>query len=92
MPRLERLRLERVHYMPKVLEPGVLYASEAMTDKQRRFLTGLARAQPQWDLRQCPHAAELPALRWKLVNLQSFAQRRPADFAKQADLLMLKLK
>lgn len=28
MPRLERLRLERVHYMPKVLEPGVLYASE----------------------------------------------------------------
>ncbi|ALF90976.1 DUF6527 family protein [Ralstonia solanacearum] len=28
MPKLERLRLERVHYMPKVLEPGVLYASE----------------------------------------------------------------
>jgi Family of unknown function (DUF6527) len=28
MARLERLRLERVHYMPKVLEPGVLYASE----------------------------------------------------------------
>lgn len=65
---------------------------QRMTDKQRRFLTGLARAQPQWDLLQCPHAAELPALRWKLVNLQSFAQRRPADFAKQADLLMLKLK
>jgi Family of unknown function (DUF6527) len=28
MPRLERFRLERVQYMPKVLEPGVLYASE----------------------------------------------------------------
>lgn len=28
MPKIERLRLERVHYMPKVLEPGVLYASE----------------------------------------------------------------
>lgn len=28
MPKVERLRLERVHYMPKVLEPGVLYASE----------------------------------------------------------------
>lgn len=28
MLRLERLRLERVHYMPKALEPGVLYASE----------------------------------------------------------------
>ena len=28
MPKIKRLRLERVHYMPKVLEPGVLYASE----------------------------------------------------------------
>ncbi len=28
MPRLERLRLERVHYIPKALEPGVLYVSE----------------------------------------------------------------
>lgn len=28
MPKVDRLRLERVHYMPKVLEPGVLYASE----------------------------------------------------------------
>lgn len=28
MPKIEQLRLERVHYMPKVLEPGVLYASE----------------------------------------------------------------
>ena len=60
---------------------------QRMTDKQRRFLTGLARAQPQWDLLQCPHAAELPALRWKLVNLQSFRQHKPADFEKQADML-----
>lgn len=28
MPRVERLRLARVQYMPKVLEPGVLYASK----------------------------------------------------------------
>ena len=60
---------------------------QRMTDKQRRFLTGLARAQPQWDLLQCSHAAELPALRWKLVNLQSFRQHKPADFEKQADML-----
>ena len=65
---------------------------QRLTDKHRRFLTGLARAQPDWGLLQCPHAAELPALRWKLANLQSFAQRRPADFGKHADLLMLKLK
>lgn len=28
MARLKRVRLERVHYMPKVLEPGLLYVSE----------------------------------------------------------------
>ena len=60
---------------------------QRLTDKHRKFLTGLARAQPDWGLLQCPHAAELPALRWKLANLQSFAQRRPADFEKQAGFL-----
>jgi Family of unknown function (DUF6527) len=28
MPKIKRMRLEHVHYMPKVLESGVLYASE----------------------------------------------------------------
>lgn len=51
-----------------------------LTDKHRRLLNGLARAEPDWTLLQCPYAAELPALRWKLANLQTFRQRRPADF------------
>ena len=53
----------------------------------RRFLIGLARAQPDWSLLQCRHAAELPALRWKLSNLEKFRRRRPADFESQADAL-----
>ena len=36
---------------------------------------------------ECPHAADLPALRWKLANLQMFSQRRPAEFEKQAGIL-----
>jgi predicted nucleotidyltransferase component of viral defense system len=58
-----------------------------LTDKHKQFLIGLARAQPEWTLLQCPHASELPALRWKLDNLQAFSQRRPADFEKQASTL-----
>jgi predicted nucleotidyltransferase component of viral defense system len=57
---------------------------ERLTDRHRRFLKGLARARPDWDLLDCKHAAELPALRWKLANLHTFAQRRPADFDAQA--------
>jgi hypothetical protein len=29
----------------------------------------------------------LPALRWKLSNLETFRKRRPGDFASQADAL-----
>ena len=28
MPKIATIRLDRVHYMPKILEPGVLYFSE----------------------------------------------------------------
>ena len=58
-----------------------------LTANQKRFLSGLVRASPDWSLVQCEHAAELPALRWKLANLEVFRQRRPADFAAQADSL-----
>lgn len=58
-----------------------------LTDKHRRLLIGLARAEPDWTLLHCLHAAELPALRWKLANLQTFRQRRPADFERQASIL-----
>jgi predicted nucleotidyltransferase component of viral defense system len=61
--------------------------AQKLTVKHKQFLIGLARAQPDWTLLQCPHAAELPALRWKLVNLQTFRQRRPTDFKKQAETL-----
>ncbi|MDE2150024.1 MAG: nucleotidyl transferase AbiEii/AbiGii toxin family protein [Gammaproteobacteria bacterium] len=59
--------------------------------RQRQFLIGLAQAEPDWNLLQCPHAAELPALRWKLENLRTFQRRRPADFARQAEILDAKL-
>ena len=58
-----------------------------LTGQHKQFLTGLARAQPDWTLLQCSHASELPALRWKLGNLQTFSQRRPADLEKQAATL-----
>ncbi|WP_137891150.1 nucleotidyl transferase AbiEii/AbiGii toxin family protein [Ramlibacter sp. 2FC] len=60
---------------------------QRLTANQRQFLVGLVRAQPDWTLLQCPHAFELPALRWKVGNLQTFSQRRPADFKKQAAAL-----
>lgn len=58
-----------------------------LTTKHKRFLSGFVRAEPDWSLLQYPHVADLPALRWKLANLETFHKRRPADFAAQADAL-----
>ena len=52
-----------------------------LTPAQRQFLVGLARAEPDWSLLTVPHIAELPALRWKLANLETFRKRRPTVFA-----------
>jgi predicted nucleotidyltransferase component of viral defense system len=62
-----------------------------LTEKHKRFLIGLAHAEPDWTLLRCAHAFELPALRWKLTNLQTFRQRRPNDFEKQAAMLQARL-
>ncbi|CAM5780622.1 hypothetical protein CCAE64S_00582 [Castellaniella caeni] len=58
-----------------------------LTAAHRQFLLSLVRGEPDWSLLQCPHAAELPALRWKLANLETFRKRRPQDFAAQASAL-----
>ncbi|MNF88340.1 hypothetical protein D3C84_708330 [compost metagenome] len=64
---------------------------ERLTQAHRDFLYGLAMAEPDWSLLQCAHAAELPALRWKLSNLETFRKRRPQDFAAQAEALRSRL-
>ena len=64
---------------------------QRLSAAHRQFLSGLARAEPDWSLVQCQHAAQLPALRWKLANLETFRKRRPDDFASQAAALDLAL-
>jgi predicted nucleotidyltransferase component of viral defense system len=60
---------------------------QRLSAQHKQFLSGLARALPDWSLLQCQHAAQLPALRWKLSNLETFRKRRPQDFTAQADAL-----
>jgi len=62
-----------------------------LTEVQRHFLIGLSRAEPDWGLLRCPHAEQLPALRWKLSNLQKFSKQRPRDFQQHAAELALNL-
>lgn len=58
-----------------------------LNENQRRFLISMASAQPDWSLLQCRHAEHLPALRWKLANLNRFQKSRPEAFNSQIDAL-----
>ncbi|MBP7948914.1 MAG: nucleotidyl transferase AbiEii/AbiGii toxin family protein [Verrucomicrobiales bacterium] len=55
-----------------------------LSDKQRSFLTGLVEAKPDWSLMSCAHLAEMPAVRWKLANLERLSRANPAKFAQQS--------
>jgi Nucleotidyl transferase AbiEii toxin, Type IV TA system len=55
----------------------------SLSDNQRSFLMSLAKAQPDWSLMSCPHLAEMPALRWKLANLERLRVTNSAKFAQQ---------
>ncbi|WP_075257966.1 nucleotidyl transferase AbiEii/AbiGii toxin family protein [Herbaspirillum camelliae] len=64
---------------------------QRLTAAHRQFLVGLVRIAPDWSLLQCPHVAELPALQWKLNNLEKFHKNRPDDFEVQASTLEMRL-
>ena len=63
----------------------------ALTEAHKQFLLGLVRAEPDWSLMSCPHLAELPAIRWKLRNLEALRSSNPAKFATQRELLAERL-
>jgi predicted nucleotidyltransferase component of viral defense system len=65
--------------------------SRRLTPPQKQFLIGLSRATPEWSLLGIPHAASLPALQWKLANVERFRRLRPGDFERQAEELQEKL-
>ena len=62
--------------LPALLDPN-----------ERGFLRSLVRAQPDWSLLGIPHLAELPAIRWRLQNLEQLSRRQPARFRALAETL-----
>ena len=50
---------------------------------ERRFLLSLVRAKPEWGLLGIAHLSALPAIRWKLQNLERLQRERPEQFERQ---------
>ncbi|MBT5926815.1 MAG: nucleotidyl transferase AbiEii/AbiGii toxin family protein [Verrucomicrobia bacterium] len=64
---------------------------EKLTDAHRQFLLGLVKCQPDWSLMKCNHLQHLPAIRWKLENLNRLRHSNPKKFSLQAEILKEKL-
>ena len=62
---LERARLELIAAVRARLR-----------DPEKEFLVSFKRGEPRWDLLAVEHAAELPAVRWKLQNLGRMGEER----------------
>jgi hypothetical protein len=58
---------------------------------ERRFLLSLVKAAPEWELLEIPHVSELPAVRWKVQNLQRLRRERPKQFELQYTSLVSRL-
>jgi predicted nucleotidyltransferase component of viral defense system len=62
----------------------------ALSAEHRGFLLSLVRLEPNWALMPFGHLNELPAIRWKLQNLERLKKKSPARFAEQETLLRQK--
>lgn len=80
LQQLEAVRDETLFRLPKQLQ-----------DRQRDFLLSLVRAEPRWDLMPFQHLPDLPAVRWKLQNLEKLRGRNKKKFAAQHDELAKRL-
>jgi len=59
----------------------------ALDANEREFLRTLARVEPDWSLLDIPHLEQLPAIRWKLQNLEGLARTNPAKLRALIDAL-----
>ena len=55
--------------------------------KERRFLLSIVSNAPKWGLMGIAHLEQLPAIRWKLRNIDLLAKSSPKKFAQQAESL-----
>lgn len=64
---------------------------EKLTSAHRRFLFSMVHCEPEWDLIPFAHLKDMPALRWKIQNLQKLKASNPKKFQEQGAALRERL-
>lgn len=63
-----------------------------LNDSDREFLLSFARCNPDWSLIDAPNIVRLPAILWKLQNINILKERSPQKFGDQYNALRTILK
>jgi len=61
---------------------------KVLTDAHKGFLLSFVRAEPDWSLMPFTHLKDLPAIRWKLLNLEKLRRTNKARFELQTSELI----
>ncbi|MCG8074146.1 MAG: nucleotidyl transferase AbiEii/AbiGii toxin family protein [Candidatus Thiodiazotropha taylori] len=70
------LRTVTVKQLEDVRNSMIETLGHQLTDSHKRFLLSLKSGEPNWDLLKHSHAQELPAVIWKLQNIQSLSTKQ----------------
>ncbi|MBS0358448.1 MAG: nucleotidyl transferase AbiEii/AbiGii toxin family protein [Proteobacteria bacterium] len=61
---------------------------ETLTTNEKQFMLSLAAGEPEWEHIDIPHISTLPALQWKLLNIQKMdSKKRDASVKALEDIL-----
>ena len=61
--------------------------SALLTNAHKRFLLSFVATKPKWELMPFVHLQHLPAIRWKLLNLEKLKKTNAAKFRQQYENL-----
>lgn len=65
------------HALAEVVKKLALEIKQSMTSNEKQFLMSLVSGKPNWELMPFTHLKELPALQWKLLNINNMdAEKR----------------
>jgi len=61
-----------------------------ITDKQKQFLLSFKSLQPDWSLLDAGDVSHLPAIQWKLLNLERMNKKKRAQAISKLDAVLLR--
>ncbi|WP_433706426.1 nucleotidyl transferase AbiEii/AbiGii toxin family protein [Paraburkholderia sacchari] len=81
---LEEVSVDTLHAIQARLHHEL---PRALSQRHREFLLSLVRLVPDWGLMPYAHLKDMPAIRWKLQNLEKLKNRNSEKFEAQERLL-----